>query len=120
MITGTHRPWRPRGIRRHEVRLQGPTRDDVAALLQARITHAAAGSVPPPPENMVDELARRATSLLHLEQLAYELFQQPVAAGEDPWQADAGHIERAVAQVQIATRVAPARRCWWLALRRVP
>ena len=120
IITATHRPWCPRGIRRHEIRLEPPTRADVAALLWARINQAASGSVPELPAPIVDQLARRATSLIYLEQLAYELFQQPVAAKEDPWGIEAAHIERAAAQVQIATRIEPAPRCWWLALRRVP
>ena len=106
-ISATHRPWRPRGVARHELVLQPPRPQDVAAFFEHRIRLAGGD---PRSFRLTGEalawLATHAGSLRRVEQIMYEAMsslsrRKPCSA---PFTIGSDDVVAAMAKVSAATR----------------
>ena len=106
-ISATHRPWRPRGVARHELALHRPKPNDVETFFERRIRLA--GGDPRSFRLTSEALAWLAThggSLRLVEQIMYEVMlslsrREPCSA---PYTIGTDDVAAAMAQVSAATR----------------
>ncbi len=116
LVTGTHRPWRPRGVPRREIRLPLPQPGDVVRFFEVRIDAARRGGTPCTfqlDEAAVELLCRRGRSLRRIEQTLYEVFRELAESRSPPPKQVIveRQVKRAMAKAARATTVrGPASR----------